>query len=264
MNIFLRELKASLKSLIIWCVIVLLFTLVGFSKFTAYYQKPEMLQILDAMPKQMIEAMQLRAFDMTSLPGFYGVMFPFIALIIAIAAVMWGNNIITKEERQKTVEYSLTMPIQRASLITGKALAAAVDCVVLLAVTIGGIILGAQNYAPDAAFYKFMTVSIPAYLLIQFIFLALGIFLGCVMKNYKQSGGISIGIMLALYFASIIAGLSKSMEFLKYVSPFKYFDPLVMFKESRLEWGYVALSLGIIAVCMVLAYVTYKRRDLYI
>ena len=29
MNIFLRELKASRKSLIIWCIIVALFTLLG-------------------------------------------------------------------------------------------------------------------------------------------------------------------------------------------------------------------------------------------
>ena len=56
MNIFLRELRANLKSLIIWGVIVILFTVVGFSKFSAYYHNPEMSAILDGFPTAMVEA----------------------------------------------------------------------------------------------------------------------------------------------------------------------------------------------------------------
>ena len=50
MNIFLRELKANFKSLIIWSVIIALFILMGISKFSAYAGNPEMLKILDALP----------------------------------------------------------------------------------------------------------------------------------------------------------------------------------------------------------------------
>ncbi len=60
MNIFVRELKANLKSLLIWGVIVILFVMVGVSKFSAYYNNPEMLAILDAMPPAMLAAFNLR------------------------------------------------------------------------------------------------------------------------------------------------------------------------------------------------------------
>ena len=43
MNIFVRELKANLKSLVIWGGIVILFVWVGISKFSAYEGNPEML-----------------------------------------------------------------------------------------------------------------------------------------------------------------------------------------------------------------------------
>ncbi len=61
MNIFLRELKANFKSLLIWGGIVVLFVSVGFAKFTAYEGHPEMLAILDAMPPAVISAMNLTA-----------------------------------------------------------------------------------------------------------------------------------------------------------------------------------------------------------
>ena len=52
MNIFLRELKANFKSLIIWSVIIALFILMGISKFSAYAGNPEMLKILDFFPRR--------------------------------------------------------------------------------------------------------------------------------------------------------------------------------------------------------------------
>ncbi len=42
MNIFKRELRANLKSLVVWGVISVLFVIVGFSKFAAYYNNPDM------------------------------------------------------------------------------------------------------------------------------------------------------------------------------------------------------------------------------
>ena len=60
MNIFIRELRANLKSLLIWSVIVILFNIVGFSKFSAYYNNPELLAILDTMPPAMISAFDMK------------------------------------------------------------------------------------------------------------------------------------------------------------------------------------------------------------
>jgi hypothetical protein len=33
---------------------------------------------------------------------------------------MWGSDIISKEERDKTIEFSLTLPVKRSKLISGK------------------------------------------------------------------------------------------------------------------------------------------------
>jgi ABC-2 type transport system permease protein len=264
MNIFVRELKANLKSLLIWGVIVILFVVVGFSKFSAYYNNPDMLKILNDLPQAMLDVLNVQAFNLTTVSGFFGIMFSYYALILGIAAVMWGSDIIAKEERDKTVEFSLTLPVTRSRLVTAKTLAVLVNCAGLLLITWGASLVGAAHYQPDSAFYKFLALCILALFILQLIFLAIGIFLGCAMKRYKLAGSAAISLLLGTYFLSIISALSKNLDFLKYFSPFKYFDPASLLRQSRFDFAFIWLSLAIILVSMAGAYLTYTRRDLYI
>ena len=264
MNIFFRELRANFKSLLIWSGIVILFSLVGFSKFSAYYNNPSMLALLDSMPPAMLSALSVSAFNLTTVSGFFGIMIVYFGLILAIAATMWGSGVISKEERDKTVEFSLTLPVTRAKLITAKTAAMVVDCLILLLITWGITLVGAQQYKPDSEFYRFVAIGILSFLFLQMIFLALGIFLGCALKKHKQSGSIGIWVLLGTYFLSILVGLNKDLDFLKYLTPFKYFDAGQLFHENRLELTFVLLSVVIIAALMAGAYATYTKRDLYI
>ncbi|MGA9349644.1 MAG: ABC transporter permease subunit [Anaerolineae bacterium] len=260
----MRELKANLKSLLIWGVIVILFVTIGISKFSAYYGNPEMLAILDAMPAALVSAFNFRAFNLTTISGFYGVMFTYFALLLSIAAAMWGSDIISKEERDKTVEFSLTLPVTRSRLVTAKTLAALVNCIGLLLITWGASLVSAAQYEPDSGFFRFLALCMLAVFITQLIFLAVGIFLGCAMKRYKRASSVAVSLLLGTYFLSVISSLNKNLEFLKYFSPFKYFDAGVLLRESRIDLAFVGLSLAIILVSMVGAYLTYARRDLYI
>jgi ABC-2 type transport system permease protein len=264
MNIFLRELKANLKSLVIWGVIVILFVMVGVSKFSAYYNNPEMLAILDNLPPAVLNAFNFQAFNLTTVSGFFGVMFTYYALLLCIAASMWGSDIIVKEERDKTVEFSLTLPVTRSRLITAKTLAALVNCIGLLLITWGASLISAAHYQPDSGFYSFLTLCMLAIFIMQLIFLAIGIFLGCAMKRYKQASSAVVSLLLGTYLLSVISAINKNLDFLKYLSPFKYFDAAAILHESKIDIAFVGLSLAIILVSMVGAYLTYARRDLYI
>jgi len=263
-NIFLHELKANLKSLLIWCVVMLMLVLVGTAKFSAYYNNPEMLKILDSFPKAIIDAMSLKAFNLTTLIGFFGIMLIYYAMLGGIAAAMWGSGMISKEERDKTVEFSLVLPVSRSRVITAKALAALVSCVIFVLVTWGSSLVAAQSYAPDKAFYDYLTLEMGAMFIIELIFLAVGLLLGCAMKQYKLSGSTAVWIILTTYFLSIAAGLQKNLDFLKYFTPFKYFDAAALFQTGKLDGGYLLLSAAIIVVCVGASYWIYNKRDLYI
>jgi len=263
-KIFLSEHKANLKSLIIWSAIISLFIVIGNAKFTVYYGNPEMLKMLDAFPTAMLDAFSMKGFNLTTVTGFYGIMFVYFALMGAIAAAMWGSDMISKEECDKTVEFSLVLPVSRSRVVTAKVLAAFVDCILLALDSWGVSYLAVQQFNPDAAFYSFLRLEILALFIIVLIFLAVGVLLGCALKQYRRSGAIAVGIILGTYFISVISGLQKNPEWMKWLSPFKYFDSFSLLNTGHLYPGFTLLSLGIIAVCVVLAYVIYERRDLYI
>ena len=155
MNIFLRELKANFKSLLIWGGIIVLISVIGFEKFSAYYENPELLAILEAMPQPLLDALNINAFNLTTVTGFWGILYEYFALLLSIAAVMWGSDIIAKEERDKTIEFSLTLPVKRGQMITAKTLAAAVNSTALLLIAAGITLILSANYNPDREFYNF-------------------------------------------------------------------------------------------------------------
>jgi ABC-2 type transport system permease protein len=264
MNIFIRELKANLKSLLIWSVIVAVLIFMAVSKYTAFAGDPATLKMLDSLPPAMMDAFSMRAFNLTTLSGFYGVMFVYFGLMASIAAAMWGSDVISKEERDKTVEFSLVLPVTRTRVITAKALATLVNCIAFVLITWGVSLLAVKQFSPDKAFYDFLALEMRALFVIELIFLALGLLLGCAMQQYKRSASTAVAIILATYFMSVAAGMQEKLDFLKWFTPFKYFDAAALIRDGKMDSTYLLLSATIIVACVVLAYLAYNRRDLYI
>jgi ABC-2 type transport system permease protein len=96
------------------------------------------------------------------------------------------------------------------------------------------------------------------------IFLSIGLLLGCGMQQYKLSGSTAVGIILVTYFMSIVASMQKDLDFLKYFTPFKYFDAGELFRSGKLNGTYLLISAAIIVVCIIASYWVYNKRDLYI
>jgi ABC-2 type transport system permease protein len=264
MNIFIRELKANLKSLVIWSVIVTVLIIMAISKFTAFAGDPEMLKIIDSLPPAMLEVFSMQAFNLTTLSGFYGIMFIYFGLMGAIASAMWGSDIISKEERDKTVEFSLVLPVSRTRVITAKALAALVNCIAFVLIIWAVSMVAVQSFNPDQAFFSYLSLQMRALFVIELIFLALGLLLGSAMKQYKRSASTAVAIILATYFMSIVSGMQEKLDFLKWFTPFKYFDAAALFRTGRMDGTYLLISVAIIVVSVVGAYLTYNKRDLYI
>jgi ABC-2 type transport system permease protein len=177
---------------------------------------------------------------------------------------MWGSDIISKEERDKTVEFSLVLPVSRNRVITAKALAALVNCFAFVLITWGVSLVAVRSYNPDQAFFDFLALEMQAMLAIELIFLAIGLLLGCAMQQHKLSGSTAVAIILTTYFMSIISTMQKDLDFLKYFTPFKYFDAGELFRTGKMEGTYLLLSAAIIGVCVAAAYWVYNKRDLYI
>jgi ABC-2 type transport system permease protein len=264
MRIFFRELKANLKSLLIWCGINTLFIFLVCAKYSAFAKDPSLLVIIKSMPKALVDVLNMRTFNLTTLNGFYGLMFLYLALMGGIAAAMWSSDSVSREERDKTVEFSLVLPVSRSKVITAKLLTSLVNCVVFVLVSWGASLVAVRQFNPDPAFYNFLTLEMEGMFVIELVFLAIGFLLGCAMKQYKRSGSTAVAVILVTYFLSIISTMQPKLDFLKYLTPFRYFDAGELFRSGAMNGTYLVLSAAIIAVCVGTAYWVYNKRDLYI
>ena len=264
MNIFLRELKANLKSLLIWSVILVLLIIIALGKFSAFAGDESLISVLDALPTSMLDALSMRSFNLTTVSGFFGILFLYFSLMGAVAAAMWGSTIISKEERDKTVEFSLVLPVSRSKLVTAKALAALVNCIAFVLIAWIASILAIQPYAQEQATYDFLKLEMLAMFLVELIFLAVGLLLGCSLKHYKRAGSTGVAIILITYFISIFSKMQESLDILKYLTPFRYYDAIDLFNNGRIDPIFLGISGGIVTICLSVAYFAYNRRDLTI
>ncbi|WP_461205302.1 ABC transporter permease subunit [Clostridium sp. DL1XJH146] len=264
MNIIMRELRAHMKSLIIWSVSIIALIAMMMSEFSAYYNNPEMADILDAMPQSLLDAFSIAGANLTTVSGYVSMASVYFYILLSIYAALLGSSIISKEERDKTAEFFVTLPISRIKIISTKLISAIILCISVNIVTMLAIYGTTVQYDRGEGFNKFMFLMMLAIFIIQMIFMSVGMLLAAVMRRYKLSGRYSMSLLFGLYVVSVITALSDKLENLKYITPFKYFEASYILHEGNLEAKYVLISLVIISVAIASIYIVYPKRDLYI
>ncbi len=260
MPLYLHELRGLTKSLLIWTGIVALLLLVAMPKFAAYHNDPELLRILDAMPQPLLDALNMRTFNLTTVAGFLGIMYLYFALFGALVGALAGHGVVAREEEDRTADFTLTLPISRRRVLAAK-LGAALTHLALFVALMGGLTwVATRPFAPPPAADRFLALEMAAVFLIGLVFLAWGFVVACVFGP-RHSAALNIGFLLALYFLSLIQGLNDKLDFLKYLTPFKFFDASAMYRQGHLAPWALAASVTLFFALAVVGFGAYDRRD---
>lgn len=263
MNVFLRELKSNRKALIIWSICMLLFVLSGMGKYTAYSSGSSS-KIFNEMPATMKALLGIGSFDVTTMSGFFAFLYPYLALTTGIHAVLIGNGIIAKEERDKTTEFLMVKPISRAAIITSKLLVAVFNVVIINLVTLISSIVMVAAYNTGESISGEIVMFMLSMLIIQLIFLSVGALLSALIRKPKASGALATGILFGSYVISKITDLTDRVNVLNVLSPLKYFSYQKIVDGNGLSIIIVILSLLLIGICTTMTYMFYRKRDLSI
>ena len=262
MNIFLREMKAYSRSLIIWCACAFLMVAAGMGKYTAYSSAGAgpIKDLVKQLPKSVQSIFGLAFFDVTTLKGYYGVLFLFLVLMATIHAAMLGAGIISKEERDKTSEFLFVRPVSRNMVITGKLSAAFVNILVFNLVTLLSSIAILGKYSKGEAVADFIVILMVGMLALQLIFMLIGSGTAASSRNPKTAVSVTTGILLTTFILYEVIDFNSKLEFLKYITPFKYFDAKNLLSDVGFEPVYIILSAVIAAVMLGMTFLLYKKR----
>jgi ABC-2 type transport system permease protein len=263
MNIFLRELKAFRKSLIIWSVAIFFMVISSMGKYAAYSESGQsMNELLSQIPKSIKAVLGMGNFDLTKISGFYGMFYLYMVLMAAIHASMLGANIISKEERDKTTEFLMVKPVSRGGIITSKLLAALFNVAVFNIVTLVLSIATVGKYANGEDISGEIVKLMVGMFIMQLIFLSIGTGIAAASRKPKSAASVATAVLLVSFILSSAINMNSKLEALQYITPFKYFEAEKLLDGGGFQPVFVALGVVIIAAMTAVTYVFYKKRDL--
>ncbi|WP_026884577.1 ABC transporter permease subunit [Clostridium akagii] len=263
MNIFIREMKANGKALIIWCISMIFLVIAGMAKFsTAGNNGVSYNQLMSQLPSSIKALFGLGTFDLSKVSGYYGVLFVYILLMSGIHSITLGANIISKEERDKTAEFLLAKPVSRNRIITEKVAASIVNIVILNLITLVSSLAIVKNSNTVEAVNKDIIMLMIGMFILQIIFFTLGTATAAIVKKPNSAANYATIIITVMYLLSVIIEINNKLTFLKILTPFKYFDSKDLMYGSGFDHGFLILSIIIIFIALSSTYIFYKKRDL--
>lgn len=260
MTLIKHELKQGWKSLVVWTISI------GFFIAICVFMYPEMgnqMEDVNDMFSSMgsfTAAFGMDRLNFGTLIGFYAIECGNILGIGgAFFAALLGISALAKEEKERTAEFLLTHPVSRTRIITEKLTAVMLQ---ILIMNISIFILSIASISAigeDIPWSKICLLHL-SYFLVQ-IELA-GIC--CGISAFLRSGGLGIGLGIAIvmYFLNIVANISESAEFLKYITPFGYAESADILADQNLDAGKLILGMAFTIIGIVLAYRKYTRKDI--
>ena len=265
MNIFLRELKAHRKSLIIWSVAIFFMIVSSIGKFTAYAETGQsMNELLSQIPSSIKAVLGMGNFDLTKVSGFYGMLYLYLLLLAAVHASLLGANIISKEERDKTTEFLMVKPVSRTKIITAKLLAALFNISVFNLVTLILSVVLMGKYARGENITGEISILMVGMFILQLIFLVIGTATAAISRQPRSAPSIAAAILLVTFIISSAININRRLESLKYLTPFEYFRADKLLNGGGFEPVFLILSLVLIAGLVLVTYAAYKKRDLHV
>jgi ABC-2 type transport system permease protein len=265
MNIIRREIRANLISLLVWSVAGFILVASGMLKYETFkISNPTMEDISDMLPQAIRVIFGFGTFDLTTVSGYYGMMFLYFLLVGTIHAVMLGAVIISKEERDKTADFIFVKPLKRRRIVTFKLIAGLINLFVLNLIILFTSIFYVAKYQGDYSLNNEIFRLMIALLLLQILFFFVGTGISALTFTTTKALSIATGIMLGTYLLSIVIDLYDKISFLKYLTPFKYFEAKQLMYGGTFQPLYLVLTLGIIILSIVITYRGYERHDFHV
>ncbi len=271
-HIYLMELKRNRLSFLIWCIVivgVVFLCMAFYPVISGSGIISEMSTLLESpMMKAWLKAFGADINNLTDVLGFYTTYNSlYVQLLGCIFSIMLASRIVAQEENKKTAEFLLTRPVTRSEVLISKILSYLTQLIIfnIVLVLVGIISLnifkspGAPNFRVDV----FLILSLYSFLLMLMMG-TIGLFISLLKRRGRAVTGISIGIVLGSYLLNAMSRISNKVDFVGYISPFKYVNTNVLSKAYALDWWRLLYFIGISTVLFIISYNIFKKKDILI
>ena len=260
-NVFLKSLRDQRMSLMFWGIGVACLSFVTVLFYPSIKDVPDFSKLFE--DSEVLTRVFAGGFtDLSSPEGYlnsqlYSLAVPILFLIFTIGR---GSDAIAGEEEKGTLDILLSNPTTRLQVLIQKFSAIVVGTLVLAFVLWLSVVIGGAMVDMDLSLWRTAQVTLSGVLL-GMVFGTLALMLGSAFGKRNLSTGIAGALAIATYFMYAFAPLVEGLEPAEKVFPFYYYigaDPLT----NGLNIAHAVVLIGITAVLLAVAIITFQRRDL--
>jgi len=263
-NIFIHEQKMLRKSTWAWTITLCTLAFFIFSLFPAFTRDAAVTRnLLEAFPEVIRELVGISLESFFSPIGFYAFVFAYVMLLGSIQAMNNGLLLLSKESRDKTIDFLLSKPITRNQVLTAKLLAG-VDAlfttnIIYYLFSSLLIVFFAKNTFHSIDFLSLALINFTL-LFVQCVFYALGLLLSVILPKIKSVIAITLTTVFSFFILDMFNSVVKD-EKLRYILPYKYFDPIYILSHHAYEIVYLTITVLFVITATIVTYVLYRKKD---
>lgn len=263
MTVFGFEFRQSIRSTITWCIGLTAIVLIFMFFYPVYANDIDIMKpLFEKLPEIVLKSLGVNLESLFSALGFYTFILLYIQLITSIQAIMLGLGIVGKEVRLKMSDFLLTKPMTRANILLQKSAAVfahlGITWVYLTAIS-WGMLQVVKTEALNVTAFGLFTLST---LLLQILFAGLGIFIAVLLRKLKSVVGVAMSVVFSLFVMNLMQAILDE-AWLRYLSPFQWFDKTYIFNNTAYEWPMVGMWAVVTVIALVGSYVVFTRKDIH-
>jgi ABC-type transport system involved in multi-copper enzyme maturation permease subunit len=263
MNVFRFELRRAWVGAAIWTLVMtgLLCGLIVGALPAFMESRAGVENMLANFPPAFAAAFGLQMDNLFSFGGFYSFGFLYFSLFGAIMSAGIGLDLVSREKREKCMDFLLTKPRARNNLFLSKMLAALTLLLISNVLFIGESLLLYRAYAPAPLLPGRALLAASSLLFMELLFFAIGVFFAAFAKKIRSVSGTATAIGFAGFLLSALNSLLEE-EKMRYVTPFQYYNAAKAFFDGAFETKYALIGVALTIALMIAAYKRYTRADI--
>ena len=218
---------------------------------------------MEVYPKEMLTFFGGSGVNLFTIEGFLTVEFlnPWWIVIMSGFAMAMASAIVGKEMEKKTIEFLLSLPLSRSSLLFYRFLSNLLAVFLLTLGTAIPLYLFSLYYDFSLNLKGLFYLSLSSFIFVS-LFSALTIFFSLLFRERSKAISLTVTILIASY---LLESLSAVYDKLEWIAPFTLFHYYLPYKALRGELSYhILVLLGLFILFTLASFIIFSRKDIAI
>lgn len=259
-SVFERSFHEERRALLGWAAGLVALAVTMLAMYPTIRGNQQFSQLFESYPKAFRSMFGIS--DYTSGPGYLRAeVFSLTApLLLSIFAILWGSDLVAGEEQRMTIDVLMANPISRSRVVLEKCAALVIGTAIAAGSLWLALLVGARAVHLDVGVAELSAAAFASWL-VATVFGTIAMAIGAATGRRGVARGIGALVAVTAYLLSSLAEIVRWLQHLRPISPWYHaigVDPLA----NGFQPVHLLVLGGIVIVAVVLAVVSFDRRDL--